>query len=618
MAESERSQERFDEQYARALRAFQSGDWASAIQDLEELIKQDPQDKRITDLLDEARFKAQLSGSQTIKARQVSVPWRRIVTIVLIVGAVSLGLWYGYKYVQERVIPAVTEAQGQQDLQNMLDEAQNYYESGDWDNAEELFNQYLEQDPGNEQATNTLAEIARQREIAALYAQAITLEEQGDLAGALAALTDISLTSPGYKDVSTRITSIRKEVELSDLFTQAEESYASGDATVALDLYEQLQTVNVDYEQDTVQSRLFDLYSQLGLEAVHAEEVSLADVSLALDYFGEALSIKPRDTEIVLEKSLATTFLSGWDYYQGGDWSNAYRQLETVYQQDAEYGGSLLQPALYESYIRAADTIAGQGDIYTAYELYRRASLLPGVDVTYATGLLVQIAPYITPSPTPTTTPVPSATPVPVYVPVATAIPTPKPISSYVGKIIFTGTSDDQTGYWVMDPDGSNLQYLGTWKSLTTDIETQRDAEMYSPDGRYHLFVRSISGIAQIFTTQPVHEVYGELPALQITRLSDLCYDPVWSPDGSRIAFVSEETGSDDIWVIYPDGSGAVNLTENSWPWDKRPSWSPDSSRIVFWSNRNGTSQIYVMGSDGRNVVQLTDFEDATDPLWVK
>ena len=67
-------------------------------------------------------------------------------------------------------------------------------------------------------------------------------------------------------------------------------------------------------------------------------------------------------------------------------------------------------------------------------------------------------------------------------------------------------------------------------------------------------------------------------------RITDL----VWSPDGARVAFVSQENKSDDIWVINADGTKPRNLTPNSWQWDKHPSWSPDSRRIVFWSNREG------------------------------
>ena len=82
---------------------------------------------------------------------------------------------------------------------------------------------------------------------------------------------------------------------------------------------------------------------------------------------------------------------------------------------------------------------------------------------------------------------------------------------------------------------------------------------------------------------------------------------PVWSPDGQRIAFVSNRDNSfGDVFVMNADGSDQVNLT-NSRSYDVTPSWSPDGNRIAFSSNRGGETEVYVMDADGTNVTQLTD-----------
>ena len=70
--------------------------------------------------------------------------------------------------------------------------------------------------------------------------------------------------------------------------------------------------------------------------------------------------------------------------------------------------------------------------------------------------------------------------------------------------------------------------------------------------------------------------------------------DPAWSPDGSKIAFISSRDGAFEIYVMNADGSGQTRLTnglaDNAWP-----SWSPDGPKIAFFSNRDGNYEIYVM-----------------------
>ena len=98
-------------------------------------------------------------------------------------------------------------------------------------------------------------------------------------------------------------------------------------------------------------------------------------------------------------------------------------------------------------------------------------------------------------------------------------------------------------------------------------------------------------------------------------------FDPSWSPDGDKIAFVSFRDGSNnmEIYVMDADGSDQTRLTENDdGILDREPSWSPDGDKIAFASNRDGNYEIYVMNADGSDQTRLTDNDDALDrePSW--
>ena len=86
--------------------------------------------------------------------------------------------------------------------------------------------------------------------------------------------------------------------------------------------------------------------------------------------------------------------------------------------------------------------------------------------------------------------------------------------------------------------------------------------------------------------------------------------DPVYSPDGLKLVFISTHDGDPEIFVMNTDGSGLRKLTDNS-AVDAAPSWSPDGGKIVFTSDRSGAFELYSMNSDGSGQQMIpTPIED--------
>lgn len=125
----------------------------------------------------------------------------------------------------------------------------------------------------------------------------------------------------------------------------------------------------------------------------------------------------------------------------------------------------------------------------------------------------------------------------------------------------------------------------------------------WSPDGQQVVFSRG-KNVGPIVPGSPAVELY--IANIDGTNLRQLTsngrnnYLPAWSPDGSRIAYISSKAGwnSHEVFVINSDGSGEINLTNNDVQ-EYGVDWSPDGSKIAFGTKLDGDMQIYTMNPDG-------------------
>jgi len=607
-----------DPRYQEGMTHYQAGQWAEAIHCFEKLTLTYPDSRLLSDLLEQARFKVRLDADTRVRGRRWMIPWARMLVALAAVSALALATVLGIQALRDQVAPAIAQACTERARAQLLAEANSLLEAGKLGSAQSKFEELLSQVPDHPEAQQGLAQVAAQRELLSLYEQGVTQQQAGELRQALAVFQDLLVRAPQYKDVRLQVGELQHALKVEELFALAETAYADGLHDEALDLYEQLQALDNSYQAETVRERLFTLYMDVGRGLVEQEPPQTELLPAAIDYFGRALSLQPRSADAAWEQRLAEAFLDGMVRYQEGYFDQAIISLRAVYDRRPEYMGSMTLNLLYESYVRSGDQYRRENDLGFAYEQYRQASALPVEDRTLALERLREIIPFLTPTPTPTVTPTPTATPIPTATRPPTAVPTPRPLAAYRNHIAFWSDNEDRPGLWVMDPAFKNRTYLGESRALRKQFDELVAKQHVSPDGRYVLFVRSVGGSAQIMMDRPDDPELGKLLPLQLTRLR-VCYHPVWSPDGGRIAFVSEQDRTDDIWIMNADGSDQRNLTENVWEWEKHPSWSPDGNRIVFWSNRDGRKQLYIMDADGRNVRNISDSPDGEyDPVWIK
>ena len=212
------------------------------------------------------------------------------------------------------------------------------------------------------------------------------------------------------------------------------------------------------------------------------------------------------------------------------------------------------------------------------------------------------------------------ATPLPSLQPISDFTPTPTPTFFarpetmpviYRNKIVFKTNRSGREETFALDPNSGELFRVNEpWVH-----EMAYETLALSPDGTKRAIVKADPNRTLQIQIRDLN-YSGEQ---QITTLKNISYDPAWSPLGDKIAFVSKDSGHDEIYVVTADGSTLQKLTSRHNSWDKHPSFSPDGSQIVFFSNRDsGRRQLWIMNADGSNQRNLSNntFEEWY-PIWI-
>ncbi len=175
------------------------------------------------------------------------------------------------------------------------------------------------------------------------------------------------------------------------------------------------------------------------------------------------------------------------------------------------------------------------------------------------------------------------------------------------------------SGLAVMDVHRENGKLLGAQPAVV--LKGFADGPRWSPDSTRLVYVTTeeSSGWVTYIT-----DLTGAAP-VTVSGIPVNATNPDWSPDGNQIAFanyIDPANQFNDLYVINTDGSGFTQLTNTAAVSEDEPIWSPDGQKIVFTAFEKQDSgsfnkDIFIMNRDGSNIVRVTtDTGSDFDPSW--
>jgi len=458
---------------------------------------------------------------------------------------------------------------------------------------------------------------------------------------------------------ATPTVEIRTQVA-ADLLRQAQTLYDEGKSDDVILTLERLRAVDPDYEPQAVEELFFATYYGQGLELVNEGRLEEA-----LRYLDKALELKPAHEAAMKQRKLAAIYLTAISYWRA-DWDKAIANFYELYSIEPEYMDVI--PRLYEAYMNKGDLYADQGQWCSAEDQYSLALEIQPDEAgeqkrVEASQLCLGVVPTPTIAGAVSSAVVPehaSSLPLgkialPIYDEergsydifvlyteamhwVRTVSQADQPRFRPDGKrIAFRSRQSQKPGLYIMGVDGNN----------ETTITTSHEAgfSSWSPNGERIAFV--IYDVAQnswqIYITpadgkgKAMQLVAGWAPAwgpegnLAYTGCNEdggncgirfttdenlgspilITADPrdiglAWSPDGARIAYMSDHDGNWEVYTVGVRFPEVRRLTINEAN-DGLPAWSPDGQHIAFISDRDGVWALYLMKPDGSEQTRILD-----------
>jgi len=171
-------------------------------------------------------------------------------------------------------------------------------------------------------------------------------------------------------------------------------------------------------------------------------------------------------------------------------------------------------------------------------------------------------------------------------------------------EMVFSGKKGKPKEIYISDYDGGNLKQITHHNSISIKPK-------FSPDGTKVAYMSYKDRYPFIY-------IYDRNSGKSVPFSTHVGLNsaPAWAPNGNSLALCLSKDGNTEIYTKNLDGTGLRRLTRERGS-DTSPVFSPDGRKIAFVSDRSGRPQIYMMNTDGSGIARLSyQGGSAYDPAW--
>jgi tetratricopeptide (TPR) repeat protein len=430
-----------DPLYQSSIKHLQLGEWEPGLNELDQLVTKYPLNHQLRSLRQDMKVRARVDEDEQqdhVEAlRKSRKKWaiRLFITAIaaglLIWGVRSYSTWIGQQMLFAR--QQVEDQVQRMELAVKFRNGQDLLLAGRLTEAKTSFEEVLSVDPTYTGLGDALRQTEKMITLESQYEEALRKINLGEMTSAVEILENIESQEPFYKDVSMRIAEIKSQFFLGDILAQAEKAYQENDWINAASGYETLRALNPQYQTETVEEHLFNSYMNAAVgtlsedteslealdeaetyfrkaltlrpqdpviklereqarqsfkdrlfrsyvdaaqTAINSKPDSLEALSTADSYFFRALELLPNDSQVTLHRRIAHLFIQAQQDFEKNRWAEVIQGLEEVILEDPTYAAGTARQTLYEAYIARGDAELLSGNYEEALTDFQRSAVL--------------------------------------------------------------------------------------------------------------------------------------------------------------------------------------------------------------------------------------------------